>query len=328
MRAALPRSINLPSLDKLILEQVIPLESIPTFAVLCINCEEFIEGEAVDRHSVLCIRQSKAITDREDRGDLDLNQLRLERLKEFVSKLTAKERQPSQRSFLSVIVRTCEDIAGMKDGTQVKAMLKYQDSLKQSASRLQNTEVQLVADRLIALIEQRKLALLSKESLQKSEELLQLKSEVLYYHELSTKLLSQRPADLILAKVNSEVNSKASSRSSYSSEMTEMRESLQSLNDVPTPCDSSESFKRLFYSFCLATKLGFPKNHPAHKVAISKMYRLALGKGVPMDAWKEFIADYFSSLASTQIRAAERKAVMIRTITEDDEIENSFSVDS
>jgi hypothetical protein len=324
MKAALPRSIKLPSLDKLVLEQLTHLESLPTCAVLCINCEEFIEGEAVDRHSVLCLRQSQAIRDREDRGDIDLNQLRLERLKEFVSKLTAKVDQQSQRSFLAVVVRACADIARMKDATQISAMLKYQDSLKQSASRRQNTEVQLCADRLIALIEQRKLALLSMESLPNSGELLQLKSEVLHYRELSTKLLSTHPADVILTKVGSEVDSKASSTSSFSSEIPEMRVSLQDLNDVPTHIDSSESCKRLFYSHCLATKLGFPKDHPAHKVPISKLYRLALGKGVVMDTWREFIGDYFSSLVSAQDRAAQRKAAMIRTITEDDELDNSL----
>lgn len=326
----MPRSFSLPLLDKIILERSFPRDNFRTLAILCINCEEFIECEAIDRHSSVCVRISKAIADREESGELEINELRFERLQEFVNGLVKKAKTPSQRSILSVISKVCKEAAGVKALNKLDELQRVQVSIKASALHLESSiAIQLCSDRLVALIEQRKSAIEDLDRQASQEKLGLLKSEVSFYRERAEQLeIRLNRSNSGLDKVDSEILSNQSADLSeftvLSSEPTEFKDmSYQDLDSRAEMSHTATSLKRLFYSYCLSVKLGIPQGHPAHKIPILKLYKAVMRENLPIDKWKSFIMSNFERvLDESQHRASSS---LIRTITESDELEGSFT---
>mmetsp|Transcript_23737 Transcript_23737/g.42029 ORF Transcript_23737/g.42029 Transcript_23737/m.42029 type:complete len:345 (+) Transcript_23737:30-1064(+) len=341
MKANLPRSFCLPSLDKLIIERIKPKDLFIALPVLCINCEEFIENELVDTHSSDCFKASKTLSEKEDRQDLDLNNQRLLRLHAFVKDLSQAVKVPSQKSILSVIVRLCKDTTEITNYLQLNDLDRNKDSIQASASRVEGSiTVQVCADRFVALVEQRKAALAASLHSNCEDELTVLRNETQFFKERASKLETNlgHGSPFLLEKIESEAYSGRSPEtsncgSSIVSDYSEVRMSINELEDSPRK-QTSNALKRMFYSTCLAVKLTFPQRHPAHRIPITQLYRLSLQEKVTIDKWKAFIIDYFAShtleasIAERLEAKLKRSPTPIRTITESEELDTSFTVES
>jgi hypothetical protein len=297
-------------------------------AVLCINCEDYVEVQEINTHSSVCFRITKAVVESSRSPTLELSRLKLKRLGELLRSTAAKAVSPTEKNYLSVMLKICEQTASLDQYSQVEALESHQRALESSTGKHScSIGIQLCSDRLKSLVCLHREALIASDAQDGFETTLgKLKGELKSYQELSDKLeldLALR-SRLRLDKITSQVNSAKSSFKSCESSTDGLSEGrlTPSLDYAEKPVPNVDQRKRLFYSACLACKIMFPSSHPARKVPIVKVFHLAEQHGIKIDKWKLFINEYFKSLvpASSRLQPAS-----IRVITEIDELDGTFS---
>lgn len=314
------KTLTLPQL----LDSWQPQQDLSTFAVLCLNCENYIDVQQINGHSSECYRLTDAVFDTDSKPTLDCSLAKLGRLSQMLEDLIAKAHVPREKNYLAVLLRVCEKAAECRLCASVKDLDRYLESLEANTLHSKvSIGVQICADRLKALIELHKAALIELDQDNKVSQIKQLKSEVQSYLTLTQKLERDltRLKHLKVEQVNSELCSiKSLEVSEIFSDETDEDRSFY-LTGLDFDRDIEESQKQGFYSIALSCKMAQPLSHPARKVPVSKIYRLSQQKGVLPENWKDFIMSFFERL-SLDISSTSR---VINAITEGDEQDSSFS---
>jgi hypothetical protein len=296
-------------------------------AVLCINCEDYVEVQEINVHSSVCFRVTRAVIDSSRYHTLELSRLKLKRLGQLLKTTAAKAGSATEKNYLSVMLRICEQSASLAQYSEVEALEQHQKTL-QSVTTKHSCSIgtQLCSDRLKSLVCLHRDTLVASDVQDGLETTVgKLKVQLRSYQELSEKLELDLALKkhLKLDKITSEVHSgKSSFISSASSTDGQSEGTLTPSHDyAETPGSNEAQRKRLFYSACLACKTMFPSSHPARRVPILKLFCLAEQQDIPSDKWKLFITEYFESLLPVSFIA---QSASIRAITESDELDGTF----
>lgn len=273
-------------------------------AVLCINCDNYVEVDDLTQHSGVCYKITNTVLDDEDKLTVAFSQAKFSRLGQMMESMAARAVQPREKNYLAVMLRVCQKTATADLNTSMKDLDSYLAYLETSTLQTKvSMGVQLCADRLKALIDLHKAAMRQHEQANIEDQVQLLQDELKSYQNLTEKLkadLSHIKTTMKLDEVKSETYSvKSGVRSEVSEFSSADSEELSFPIMTPFDCedDQKETQKRMFYSTALTCKMSYPQNHPARKVPISKVHRLSLQKGIPAEKWRHFITSYLDRLS-------------------------------
>lgn len=294
-------------------------------AVLCINCEDYIEVEDISRHSGICYKLTTRVVEAEAQNTIDSSLTRIDRLKQVLERLLRRTQVPRERNYLTIMLRVCQKAVECRLMSSVNELDNYVKSLESSALHTKvSAGLQICADRLKALIHQHKAALAELEVVNVTNHILDLKNELKSYLKISQRLEAdlKNAESVKVEQVNSEVCSVLSGVHSVISRGTEDSEDIRSVSqaDLDDEGNQGDGQRRKFYSTALTCKMSYPHQHPIRKIPISKIYQLSLEKGIPKERWRGFITDFFNKVSHE-----ENPRGMFSTITEGDEQETSYT---
>jgi len=255
---------------------------------LCLNCQNLIKADLVNRHSQVCAEVQPALLKLEQ-DCIRLLNLKIDKLKCALETcepqaLPADPQLLARLSQLSValILTESERLQETCCNTAVeieRVLDNFQGSLC----------VRLYGERLRMLAQEKatELATGPQESLEarverKRKEAEQLREQVEFYR--------KRSQALQLGDINSAVGRRSSWEDSQAqgSQDHDFDTHVQ-VQAAETTSRSSEELQRYFYSQCLQVKMSFGTRHPAQAVPLPSLYQKAQQQAVPVDQWPEFI---------------------------------------
>ena len=252
---------------------------------LCLNCQNLIREDLVNRHSQICTEVQPLLL-RMEQDSMKLINLKIDKLKCALETCEHRETQANQ-PLLTRLSQLC-----------VSLILTEQDRLQETCRNvtveveriLMNFQgslcVRLYGERLRLLAQEKftELANGPQESLEakverKRREAELLREQVEYYR--------KRSHQLQVGEVSSVLERHSSWEDPlYSSEDVDIQEPIPS---VEVPPNTSEDLQRYFYSQCLQVKMAFGTRHPAQGVPLPVLYQKAQQEKVPMHQWAQFI---------------------------------------
>lgn len=260
--------------------------------VLCINCQNMIKADLVQRHSQVCLVVLPSVLALEAGSHLRLLNFKIDKLKCALEAVDAEGGLPERdMALVNRLIHLCVGLLLCQ--TEPERCI---DVGKEIETLLDNftggLATRLYSERLRVLAQEKGAELRAGESedveasLERHKaEAEELKQQVEYYRKQTSSLQTQ------LARGNNveEINSQVGRGSRHTSESQSDAEDDFETVERQVQTKSSEELQRYFYSQCLQVKMTLSARDPAQAVPLPSLYQKAQLQKVPVDQWPDFI---------------------------------------
>jgi hypothetical protein len=259
--------------------------------VLCINCQNMIKADLVQRHSQVCLVVLPSVLALEAGSHLRLLNFKTDKLKCALEAVDAEGALPdSDMALVNRLIHLCVGLLLCQ--TEPERCI---DVGKEIETLLGNftggLAVRLYSERLRALAQEKGTELRAGESedveasLERHKvEAEQLKQQVEYYRKQTSSLQTQFARNNV-----EEIDSQVGRGSRHTSESQSDAEDDFETQERQVQTKSSEELQRYFYSQCLQVKMTLSARDPAQAVPLPSLYQKAQLQKVPVDQWPDFI---------------------------------------
>lgn len=259
--------------------------------VLCINCQNMIRADLVQRHSQVCLAVLPSVLALEAGSHLRLLDFKIDKLKCALEAVEAGEGLPEKDlALVNRFIHLCVGLLLCQTEPE-----RCFDIEKEIATLLRDfvggLAVRLYGERMKALAQEKGTELRAGEtedveaSLERHKaEAEQLKQQVDYYRKQTSSLQTQF-AHHNVEEIDSQVG-RGSHRTSES--LSDAEEDLE-VPEHQGETKSSEELQRYFYSQCLQVKMTLSARDPAQAVPLPSLYHKAQLQKIPVEQWSDFI---------------------------------------
>ncbi|CAG9324783.1 unnamed protein product [Blepharisma stoltei] len=284
-------------------EKKIPKEEKETeYNILCINCQNLVNVNIIEEHSLVCTRVSENVLEVESGSFLTQTNFKLQKLEKCLSDIaTTPGLRPGDKNYIAILSRLCSKISNLippafKDNTEVlnslsSLLVTFRGSLS----------IRIYADRLQSLAQDQKIAIQEYEIEQKKQEVDKLRTDVEKYKSRATILqrtllkhpgIKETEINRKLEEISSEIssfrsgNTSAVSSSTFDEDTTKVEEYEE---NIPERSSSADNLQRFFYSICLGIKMKSATNSQIQNIDIQKLYNEVQKNNVPIENWNAWV---------------------------------------
>ena len=294
------------------------MEELPD--ILCINCEDMININKLEAHSLICIAPSSQVIKIISSSIFYQIQFRLSKIKSAIESIYFYElhKYPTIiKSFLELLIKKIIELLQLTEPSidSIDALTEIASEIRGISSQL-SIKFMIYAERLKVLcsekthffieeIRKNEKHGLTRELLIKRYEINTIRFKSLHFHQKSNNSESRQSSIDNIEAINSQNDSRITFRSSMSSALLddEGSKSIQFNNFEGNETDKSHEnrikvtndLKKYFYSMCLITKLSFSSRDPAQYIQIHELYKKIIENDIPIENWEEFIKEEFQN---------------------------------
>lgn len=253
---------------------------------LCLNCQNLIKADLVNRHSQVCAEVQPALLKLEQ-DYLRLLNLKIDKLK-CALETCEPQALPADPQLLARLSQLCISLILTENERLQEACHNTAVEVERLLGSFQGSLcVRLYGERLRLLAQEKGIELANgpQESLEarverRRREAEQLREQVEFYR--------KRSQVLQLGDVSSAVGRRSSWEDSQAQGSQDPDLEIH-INQGAEASRSSEELQRYFYSQCLQVKMSFGTRHPAQAVSLPTLYQKAQQQAIPVEQWPQFI---------------------------------------
>mmetsp|Transcript_17226 Transcript_17226/g.17148 ORF Transcript_17226/g.17148 Transcript_17226/m.17148 type:complete len:350 (-) Transcript_17226:12-1061(-) len=270
--------------------------------ILCINCQNLINVNIIEEHSLHCVRVSENVLEVESGSFLLQTNFKLQKLEKCLADIAATPGlRPGDKNYIAILSRMCNKISNItppafKDNAEVLTSLSsllvtFRGSLS----------IRIYADRLQSLAQDQKLAIQEYEIEQKKQEVNKLRDDVEKYRSRAAILqrtilkhpgMKETDINRKLEEISSEISSFKSVNSSVvsSSIIEEDMTKVEEFEDLTERTNGGDNLQRFFYSICLGIKMKSASSSHIQNIDIQKLYNEAVTNSIPIENWSIWVS--------------------------------------
>lgn len=295
--------------------------------VFCVNCEEFINENKIDEHSLVCHKSSSHRIPNNDNhynslmtGSMEANSNasesqtlsvagQIKNVNEHLNKATAILLQKIKFFENLMNMPTCDLAATQQIAAMLANFLEFTLNLIHNKDPITISQISKILHELfVNLSENTYVSPDVLQILQKIKQYCRIKYEILdpnnnYYNVISsTRNPMYNPVSLqrfsttqnFQNRLNSYLSDTQSNATFNRSNNTKVYNNMNSPSDNSNGSDifsigNSKTLKKKFFKIAISTKLALPKGHPGHQVNLSDLFVECLQMRLAENEWEEFL---------------------------------------
>jgi hypothetical protein len=272
--------------------------------ILCINCQELINTENIEKHSANCTTLSETVISLESLTQTKEIEFKLVRLLKCIEDVNKNpDLKPGDKNYTLILIRLIGNIVKNPEKNEVE---KARNSISSVSTSFRGSmSIRIYIDRFQSLIISLSKSLqddLKEDSIKiqqimeaKSKEIEELKSKTKEYEKrnkvlehIISKTPRYRTASKAIEEIQSNLGTSRHSSSSVGSNIVKDDETQFLISSDSIEYSSTEDLRKYFYSICLSQKIMYAKQSQ-QKLSIKKLFKAVNDLNIPPEQWWKFI---------------------------------------